>query len=252
MKSMKNIARLFGKTILYCLISILAGFLLMTLVYLIPSGPIFEHVRSYRGNIRNLVAPILIDSYQVSKLDTHSESFMLSEAAISGKEVGLPAYKAALMNHFYSNDEEPRDALMMVLTKKVVPQYESYSRYWHGYLLTLKPLLYVFNFQQIQWMNMFVLILLTLLLCWQFSKKGLDLYIFPLAVILFWMQAPLIILNLQFTTILFILLIQLNLMLLFEDSLEKGDRWYVFFLFSGIIAVFFDFLTYPLDRKSVV
>ena len=29
----------------------------------------------------------------------------------------------------------------------------TYGRYWHGYLVILKPLLFIFNYYQIRWLN---------------------------------------------------------------------------------------------------
>ena len=125
-----------------CLASILIGFFLTTLVYMIPSGRIFEHVKPYKGYIDKLVSPHLIDAYQISKLDTYAESIMLEEAIISAEDSGLPPAKAALTNYYYQNDPSPRHSITKIITGGSLDKVE-YNRYWHGYLVTLKPLLFL-------------------------------------------------------------------------------------------------------------
>lgn len=49
----------------------------------------------------------------------------------------------------------------------------SYERYWHGYLVVLKPLLLVFNYGQIRILNGIVMAILVLLILRQLWKRDL-------------------------------------------------------------------------------
>lgn len=233
-----------------CLVSILLGYLALTIVYMLPSGPIFDHIKPYKGYIEKLVSPHLIDSYQISKLDTYAESIMLQEAMISAKEAEMPAYKAALANYYYQNDPSPRDSITKIINGEKLDKV-GYGRYWHGYLVTLKTLLCFLTYPQIQWVNMFVQLFLLMLICIRLGKRGLELYLFPFAVVFFWIQAPYLSLNLQFSTILYVLLFQLNIIL----GLDKGNKTNCFydfyFLFSGIVVAYLDFLTYPVVTLGI-
>ena len=233
-----------------CLVSILLGYLALIIVYMLPSGPIFDHIKPYKGYIEKLVSPHLIDSYQISKLDTYAESIMLQEAMISAKEAEMPAYKAALANYYYQNDPSPRDSITKIINGEKLDKV-GYGRYWHGYLVTLKTLLCFLTYPQIQWVNMFVQLFLLMLICIRLGKRGLELYLFPFAVVFFWIQAPYLSLNLQFSTILYVLLFQLNIIL----GLDKGNKTNCFydfyFLFSGIVVAYLDFLTYPVVTLGI-
>ena len=233
-----------------CLSSILIGYLLLMIVYAIPSARIFDHVKPYKGYITKMVSPHLIDSYQISKLDTYAESIMLQEALISAKDMNLPVSKAALANYYYQNDPSPRDTITKIIDGELLEQV-AYGRYWHGYLVTLKTFLYFLNYPQIQWVNMFVQLFLLMLACVQFGKRKMEIYLFPVAVAFFWIQAPYLSLNLQFSTILFVLLVQVNFILAFDDGRKKNNFYDFFFLFSGIIVSFLDFLTYPLVTLGI-
>ena len=233
-----------------CLASILVGYLLLIIVYLFPSGRIFDHVKPYKGYIEKLVSPHLIDSYQISKLDTYAESIMLQEAIISAEDAGLPASKAALMNYYYQNDPTPRDSITKIINGGDLPKV-GYGRYWHGYLVTLKSLLCFLTYPQIQWVNMFTQLFLLMLIGVQLGKRRMEIYLFPAAVIFFWIQAPYLSLNLQFSTILFVLLFQLNIILALDKGSKTVNFYDFFFLFSGIAVAYLDFLTYPVVTLGI-
>ena len=55
----------------------------------------------------------------------------------------------------------------------------SYGRYWHGYMLTLKPLLSVFNYSQIRVVNAAVVAALALWLVVLLWRRQLKRYILP-------------------------------------------------------------------------
>lgn len=238
------------QVIFCCLASILVGYLLLIIVYTFPSARIFDHIKPYKGYIEKLVSPHLIDSYQISKLDTYAESIMLEEAMISAEDVGMPASKAALNNFYFQNDPTPRDSITKKINGEDLPLV-SYGRYWHGYLVTLKTLLCFITYPQIQWVNMFVQLFLLMLICVQLGKRGMEIYLFPLSVVFFWIQAPYLSLNLQFSTILFILLFQLNFILALDKGNKTKNFYDFFFLFSGIFVAFLDFLTYPLVTLGI-
>lgn len=233
-----------------CLASILLGYLLLTIVYMFPSGRIFDHIKPYKGYIEKLVSPHLIDSYQISKLDTYAESIMLQEAMISAEDAELPAYKAALVNYYYQNDPTPRDSITKIINGEKLEKV-GYGRYWHGYLVTLKTLLCFLTYPQIQWVNMFVQLSLLMLICVQLGKRNLGLYLFPFVVVFFWIQAPYLSLNLQFSTILFVLLFQLNIILALDKDNRTNNFYDYFFLFTGIVVAYLDFLTYPVVTLGI-
>ncbi|MCD8220937.1 MAG: hypothetical protein LUD07_01865 [Clostridiales bacterium] len=128
----------------------------------------------------------------------------------------------------------------------------SYARYWHGYLVFVKPLLSFFTFAQIRIINgVFVFILALILLGVMYLKK-MGRYIIPYIIALLLIDPFAISQSLQFTTIYYIYTIASIIYLLkkkwFNESME---RLVVFFVLIGCITSYLDFLTYPLATFGV-
>ena len=169
---------------------------------------------------------------------------------ISAETTELPASQAALISYYYENDPDPRSSITQIINGGDLEKV-TYERYWHGYLVTLKTLLTFLTYQQVQWVNLFVQLFLLMLLCVQIGKRSMEIYLFPMAVVFFWFQAPYLSLNLQFSTILYVLLFQLNLILMADKGNRSENFYDFFFLFSGVIVAYLDFLTYPLVTAGI-
>lgn len=121
----------------------------------------------------------------------------------------------------------------------------SYERYWHGYLVTLKPLLFIFNYSQIRVLNLIIESLLTILVLASMYKRKLNEYIIPYAISYLLLNPYVISLSLQYSTIFYIFTISTLLILLVDkDKLVKYS--YLLFLNIGIFTAYFDYLTYPM------
>lgn len=119
----------------------------------------------------------------------------------------------------------------------------SYGRYWHGYLVFLKPLLLLFTFSDIRMMNAAIqLILACAVLLVAYRKCGVRL-VLPLGLALLSLNPISTALCMQYSSIYYLMLISVLVMLLMESW--TSDKGYLIFLFLGVGTAFFDFLTYP-------
>lgn len=129
---------------------------------------------------------------------------------------------------------------------------EDYPRYWHGYVLIMRPLLAIFEYKDLEIFFSYLLIMLAIGIAAGIGKRKGALYAAAFGTS-FLMLMPMIVGIC--TQYLWIALIAYGGVLVFmkwEDRLEKQDRYLFFFLILGILTVYFDFLTYPIFTWGIV
>lgn len=144
------------------------------------------------------------------------------------------------------NSKETTDLLKTVLKSQT--EAKEYAKYWHGYLIYLKPLLIFFNYEQIRIIQLIVLVsLMYVLLYLIYEKIGLKEAIIFL-VGFFIVNLELIYTCLEFWPVYIVMLSVSIFMLLKYEKME--DEGIIFFV-SGILTCFFDFLTAPIVTLGV-
>lgn len=125
-----------------------------------------------------------------------------------------------------------------------------YARYWHGYLIFLRPLMLVFSYMQIRYIYMFAYMLLGVAILLRinknFGKRMVYLWTFCICFIY-----PVILpFSLQFSSVFFITMASI----LVEDRLYKGynlQQSGLLFLVIGMLTSYIDFFTAPLLTLGV-
>lgn len=221
------------------------GTFLLAVVYLLPTVPMKEHVResldSFMAEGDN---PFLLDGYKGSSLDNSTDAIMLGNAVFESEQ---PFYKSAMLVE-RAKDEE--GDTMVALQKYILEDDRhltgDYSRYWHGYLIFLKPLLLVLNFGQIRILNgMFFFVILALNLFGFLRSgrwRGCIAFLFAVAG-LYPMVIPY---SLQYSGMFYVGLTATAVILYKSRRMEEKKLWESFFLVTGMCASYLDFLTYPL------
>lgn len=238
-----------GLIILSCII----GFVLLLGVYALPTGKMVDHVieskpiYQYEGEYPNI-----IKTNDATKLDNFTDTLMLS-TAITGK--GNIIERAVLTKNS-SLENEGRFAYISKLNKNKIYKgskviINEYSRYWHGYLLYLKPLLLLFNIGQIRIMSMCLNLILIVYLVILLHNK---LNMFKTSAIV----APLLVLNpvttslsLQFSNCYYLTLFGLIFLLKFYKLLSKKKSFAYYFGLMGILTAYFDLLTFPIVTLGI-
>jgi len=119
--------------------------------------------------------------------------------------------------------------------------YVSYARYWHGYLVILKPLFSILELDQIYFVNSIVLIFLVTGVLILLKKKIGSYYLAYLICVM--MMNPINIMqSFQLSSVFYSLNITL-IMLLFKEW--KTEQIPYIFVMDGVLVSFLDFLTYP-------
>lgn len=127
-----------------------------------------------------------------------------------------------------------------------LPLYD-YSRYWHGYLLLVRPLLLFFHYDQIRTLNFFVLNGLLLLLLYLIYKRlGVGTASCFLLSMLS-VAAPMAPMNWQFMDCFFIAYVASLCVLCSRKRLSSSPQTAILFFTSiGVATSYFDFLTTPI------
>ena len=130
------------------------------------------------------------------------------------------------------------------------PEFIDYSRYWHGYLVFIKPLLTVFNYRQIRIVNSVTLVLLVCILFFLLFKRKRELVI-PYAITIL-IAGPAIIMNsLQYSQCFYMIIISSCFLLLLEKCKNFSAKGLYILLLTGIGTAFFDLLTYPIATYCI-
>ena len=154
---------------------------------------------------------------------------------------------AAILDNFTDN--------LMINTCHVPDTYKNsihaafgnngYPRYWNGYLLTLRPTLTQFNYQQIRYLNMFLLII-----CFCFCFSGIHHQINAAAALGFAISITACFLvfigeSLQYFSV-FIILFLILIIILYLPVFQKQKNAAILFFAAGMLTNYFDMLTAPL------
>ncbi len=229
----KKTFRLLGKCTLLLLVGSLIGTLLLTLAFMVPVNQ--ENAAASYQVLNDEgwypLAPILsqsLDTYFHSHfpgvLDNGTDSIMLYTAMDNSED--NPFIRAMNMYCTYLN--------------------LNYSRYWHGYVAILRPLLFFFDFSEIRILNCLgQLLLVIFLVSYVARKKGwvFGLLMFTSYFLLMPIAMPL---SLQFTWVFYIAAISCLILLKKQEYFETNLRYLYLFLIIGMVSSYFDLLTYPL------
>ncbi len=232
------------KTGIFIVTGIFVGWILLSLAYLVPTGRIRTHITESLPLLESEGEnPYLMEGYKGSSLDNYTDEIMLS---IAGFQSERPFYKAAMLAEQKNTDaEEPLRWLKCDLLNEGEGYVAGYSRYWHGYLVFLKPLLYFLNYSQIRKLNSLLFGLTLLLIAIAFARRKMWLGIYAEVLALLTLFPGSIPSSLQFSACFYIAAFaELGLLWKYEKLEEKGGLGF-YFCGIGMMTSYLDFLTYP-------
>lgn len=232
------------------LASAVAGVLLLTLVYMIPvDGCMKEHAwQALEVFEQEGVFPKLWGENMGSRLDNFTDALMIQTAVFEGE--GSPLERAIEAGHIQNNPytADPVFDLRTQLEGESGTVSE-YAKYWHGYLLFLKPLLFLFSYSQIRMLNGVVQILLVIALMRAMCRRRLGKYILPFLVSLLAIAIWILPFSMQNSCMFYIAVIGTLFMVSKYDFIKKYR--YIYYMILGISTSFFDFLTYPVVSVGI-
>lgn len=108
-----------------------------------------------------------------SQLDNWTDSTMLLNAAYAGDESTID--KAMMVYCRRIEEKNPYESLIEEYINGETDTYvNSYGRYWHGYLVFLKPLLCIFNYRNIRQINFCIQFLTNIAVIFVFIEKNFN------------------------------------------------------------------------------
>ena len=255
------------KYLITFLVLVLGGYLLLVIAYSLPTEKISENAAeaamvfnnegpyrqlNFGGGRKEIYS--FMDSMQLSgnsTQDNFTDAIMLLNAEHPNDEsVFVESLKVERVT---SENQLPTDTLIALHTG-AEQEYGtgSYARYWHGYLIFLKPLLLFFNYQQIRYfLSLIQLGLIAAVIC-LLAAKGKGVYCIPVVLAYFFLNPAVCSLSLQYTPVLVLTMTELLVILLNEERYEKNKRlWLYHFFIVGCLTSYFDFLTYPVVTLGV-
>ena len=226
--------------------SITCGILLLLIVYSIPvslmeqNGEISSFLLAIEGSY-----PVVSEYLLASKIDNWVNALMINTAIYDGPQGLLDKVLHAYTVRY------PDENLIFAL-----PHYfsidnsgyifESYTRYWHGYLVFLKPLLMLFNIEQIRLINLLLIILFAIITVYLFQKNHLSAYSIPYILSLLFLLPHILYRTMLYYGIVFLMQISMIIMLSKHFWLKQKQHYCYFFYIIGILACYIDILSFPL------
>lgn len=241
------------KTILQHIIILFAipllGLILLIAAFLLPVDSMREHVYwSMDAISEEFDDEMLINGFKASLTGNFTDCLMLEQAIYENKEHSLlnsvlHIYRGE--SSFSKDEWMPGVSLADYLGGAEQLEVE-YSRYWHGYLIVLKPLLMIFSLSSLRLFNSALQLLcvgICVILMTEKKRKGLaPAFLFSLPFLYFVSTFA----SLSLSICLYITLFGVIFLLLKEDYLKEKKALCLYFLILGMFTSYFDFLTYPI------
>lgn len=248
-KFRKNLHELWKKVLLTLgsfFLMVFLGASLLILTYALPEKKINLHVRESGEYLQPEGSYWrMIPNSPFTNLDNYTDATMLLIAAYNSEENLI---QKAAKNHYITlnNVTKPESCMLLESAEDIGYSIHQYGRYWHGYLVVLKPLLLFLNLGEIRELNMLLVIgaIVTISLL-MYRRKKLR-YVFPYLLAVCFMNPGTIANSLQNSTIFHTASIAMIVLLLFYDKEIFRKHLWLFFMLLGMATSYVDFLTYPI------
>lgn len=177
-----------------------------------------------------------------STLDNFTDALMIQNAVHPVSEHVLQ--DAVRVSHMeYTGDMRPVTDLEAYVSGAESGVPSEYARYWHGYLVFLKPLLLVMSYPQIRILNLLLQIFLFVFLLWSMKRAGLGAYMLPFVVAWLGIAPWALPYSMQLSSMYYFSVGGSILLLRYYDKIMKYK--YLYFMILGICTAYFDYLTWP-------
>lgn len=231
------------------LCAILLGTVLLTTVQLLPIRNIQENVQRSAVVFQTEGSYPDLFSWCSSSLDNFTDALILLTSSDDAPDTALN--RAMYSYNGWIDDLSPAERLVAHYVDGIdFTEHGSYARYWHGYQVLLRPLLEIFDYQQIRILNGLVQLLLCLAVCWLMYRKKKAAYAVPYFIGYLMMMPLALADSLQFSPCYYIYTIGCLVLLCCNDAQRKKCAGFLF-LNLGLAIAYFDFLTYPIATCGV-
>lgn len=234
------------KSIIVFILAVTGGFLLICAVYLLPTEKTCLHVRE-SGEALEQEGDyyLLLPKDEHTKLDNFTDAIMLLTSSYNGEESIID--KAVNNYRIYVKKQTKAVSCQncgLPINEKYKQVY-SYPRYWHGYMVVLKPLLMFLNLDEIRQLNLFIILTEMLIIGALMCRRKLTIYLVPFSLAIAFLNPTTVSASLQNSTSFHVMMAAIILLLSLWNKKYFQQHLYLFFLCTGILTSYVDFLTYP-------
>lgn len=233
------------------IVSIFIGILLLWGVYTFPTDKMAKNVAKSENTIREQddIGILIAGNYSemFTSVDTVTHIIMFHEVITPSSGNAFTDALLVPAADYWADDWVGNLTDYATYREYEEKDYIPYARYWHGYLVFLKPLFSFFDLQTIYNINGILQLIIMIAIFFLF-KKRLGNYCYAYLVTMLTMNPIFIMQSIQLSLIFYILHFVLLLLLL-----RKWDSEHIIYLFvlDGILVAYFDFLTYPLVALAI-
>ena len=225
------------------------GALLLWYVHFLPTDRMQMHIyQSLPLLQKEFENSIVIEGYEATLTGSFTDCLMLENAIYYNE--AHSAFEQALMMYRGEVSEgdgwAPGTSLAAYLEDAPMSREISYSRYWHGYLLILKPLLMLTNVQTLRICNAIVQSIMMCMLvglCFRQKKGSLGVI---LAAALMFIYPFVLYFSFSLSICYYLVLAAVMTQVLWREKWKSQKSFCIFFMVVGMGTAYFDFLTYPL------
>ena len=206
----------------------------------IPRSAIERHMRASAEYLCQ--APLfdeVVEGVACSKIDHYADAILLGIAW--QYDAGDPLHSVMSSSYYHEDNKEATKNLLRAVTEGL-PANREYIRYWHGSLLIVRPLLTLLSVQGIYMLNAAALALLIASLILRLGRRGASVPLVGIGASLIGVSCWYVPLSLEYTWVFLIVLIQLHVVLCKRFARTTLGRMQ-FFLVSGMLTSYLDFLT---------
>jgi hypothetical protein len=230
----------------------IVGTVLLTVAFLLPVDTMRKHVSESVHSILDTESDFeegSLGDYIYTQKESYTDAIMVQNAV--EKVDGRNPYEHAIWAYHYDLDEDiwtPEQTLISLCDNNWdtdTMYLHTYARYWHGYLVYLKPLLLLFSWKVVVVIGIVFQIIMMLLLVYMAFRTKNPGVAAVMAVGFAFMKPLLVLVSLTMSVCWIITLCTVIIMLLCHTKLESKKLYPELFCIIGIMVGYFDFLTFP-------
>lgn len=229
--------------------------LIMACSYKIPNKRINWHVSESIQQLKTEgIYPRPFFNTASSQLDNFTDAWMLNISISADNKHPLKSSLQVPHRVAQKQGEDNIDKirnLELSLDKKNIKTTSSYSRYWHGYLGILRPLLIFFSYTEIRFMNMCALFMLFIVVNSLIKKKLGTKVMISFFISMMMVMFPIVPMSLQFSSMFYVTFISMIVVLLYHRKIEENKLAICLFFIIGSMTSFLDLLTAPLISLGI-
>ena len=239
-ENLSLITKTIRNTVIILVSAVIIGYLLIVLSYALPLSP-DPDMRARTVETMKDEGRYPSDSHSGRTIDNWADSFVFLISEYDGPE---NAFEKAADAYYLTNNRNP----YLYITGTGggnEPVRVEYARYWHGYVLFIRPLMRLADYEGIRTIN-FVVIAFLMVPVFIIMTEKMRNCVIPFLLSVFLLAPTAMAACIEYFYMMVIMLIMCLIVMSDHAFFIKKGRMKYFFLICGIAAAYFDFLTAPL------